>query len=76
MTSPPERITVQCPQCGGQFEDWYRASLNLAIEDFDESYIEEAGSATCPTCKHTIKLDTLIVREEDGVWLMEGGEHA
>ena len=26
MTSPIEKILVQCPKCGNDYEDWYRAS--------------------------------------------------
>ena len=67
MTSPSERIEVKCPQCGELYEDWYRGSINLALEHFDDQYIEEATTATCPSCGHKVALDVLIVRE-NGVW--------
>ena len=67
MTSPPEKITVYCPSCGKDYEDWYRASINLELDDFDDEYLEEATSSKCKHCGHVVKHDSLIVGE-DGVW--------
>ncbi len=67
MTSPPEKITVCCPACGKDYEDWYRASINLGLDDFDNEYIQEATSSKCKHCDHVVKHDSLIVRD-DGVW--------
>lgn len=36
MSSPVENITVRCPRCQHEYEDWYRASLNLGLDDFDD----------------------------------------
>jgi hypothetical protein len=47
--------------------DWYRASLNFALEDFDDDYVREATSATCPRCRTTIPIGALVV-EADGTW--------
>lgn len=70
MTSPSYKIEVQCPQCGKVYEDWYRPSINLTLDDFDEEYLEEASTATCPECGLKVALGTLIVRR-DGVWEIE-----
>jgi predicted RNA-binding Zn-ribbon protein involved in translation (DUF1610 family) len=67
MTSPPREITVICPNCGAEYQDWIRPSINLSIDTFDDDYLDRASSATCPKCKHKVSLDALIVRE-DGVW--------
>ena len=67
MTTPPEKITVEYPECSAVYGDWFRASMNLMLDDFDEDYIDEASSATCPNCGHRVDLDVLII-EEDGVW--------
>ena len=67
MTSPPEPIMVTCPGCGTLYPDWYRPSINLMIEHFDEEYLKEASSATCPSCGHRVELDVLVVGE-DGTW--------
>lgn len=67
MTSPPERITVKCPRCGTSYETCYRASMNLQMDDFDDEYIEEMSTGTCPACGHKVQLDVLVVRP-DGVW--------
>ncbi len=78
MTMPPENITVVCPKCGKTYEDWYRASMNLQIDDFDEDYIEEASTATCPHCGYKVHLDVLVVTD-DGQWVVGptggGDEH-
>ena len=37
------------------------------LDDFDEEYLEEATSVTCPHCKHRMSVEVLIV-DEDGVW--------
>ncbi len=69
MTSPPEQIIVNCPKCGTRYEDWYRPSINLALDDFSEEYLAEASSATCPSCDHRVDLDSLVVRPN-----ADGGE--
>ena len=72
MTSPPEEITVECPKCGNLYEDWYRASVNLDLDDFDEEYLDQCSSATCPECQHKVNLDVLVV--EGGVFQMGSPE--
>jgi predicted RNA-binding Zn-ribbon protein involved in translation (DUF1610 family) len=67
MTSPPEKITIKCPKCGKTFKDWWRPSINLALDDFDEAYLREATLKTCPHCGTKIQLDSLLV-DKDGVW--------
>jgi hypothetical protein len=66
MTSPVTKIEVECPRCASVYEDWYRASINLGLDDFDDEYLRKAATATCPTCGHVIELETLVV--EHGVW--------
>ena len=76
MTSPVEKIQVKCPKCGALYEDWHRASINIGLDHFDEEYIEEATTSTCPHCKHKVSHEVLIVRH-DGVWeLRDGPEEA
>jgi len=72
MTSPPEEITVECPKCGRFYKDWYRASVNLDLDDFDEEYLESCSTATCLHCKHKVSLDVLVV--EDGVFKFGSAE--
>jgi hypothetical protein len=74
MTSPPQRITVECPACASQYGDWWRPSMNLDLEDFDDDYLEEASTATCPGCGHRVALGSLVV--EDGVWRWSFGPRA
>jgi hypothetical protein len=68
MTSPIEQITVVCPNCGEKYSDWFRASMNLQMDDFDEDYIEEASSSTCIYCGFKVRHDVLVVKE-DGLWV-------
>jgi len=41
--------------------------MNLQMDDFDDEYIEEMSTGTCPACGHKVQLDVLVVRP-DGVW--------
>jgi RecJ-like exonuclease len=69
MSSPIETITLVCPTCQKQFETWYRASMNLKLDDFDEEYVREATVKTCPRCGAEVRLGSLIVGQ-DGVWML------
>lgn len=69
MTSPPEKITIQCPRCGEVYEDWHRASVNLGLDDFDEEYLRECSVAACPRCRNEVKFDLLVV-DRDGKFIL------
>jgi hypothetical protein len=69
MTSPPSQISVNCPQCGEIYQDWYRASVNLDMDDFDDDYLDQCSSATCPNCGWKVKLGGLVVR--DGTFFVD-----
>jgi DNA-directed RNA polymerase subunit RPC12/RpoP len=71
MTSPVEEIEVQCPKCGQVYSDWYRPSINLTLDDFDDEYLEAASTSACPECGHKVRHNVLTVRE-DGVWEFSG----
>jgi hypothetical protein len=51
--------------------DWYRASINLDLDDFDASYIDAATSATCPSCGHKVYFESLMCSE--GVFYVDDG---
>jgi predicted RNA-binding Zn-ribbon protein involved in translation (DUF1610 family) len=72
VTSPPKQVLVKCPNCGECYWDWYRASLNLDLDDFDAEYIDSASSAVCPQCGTKVYFDTLIV--EDGEYHLNSDE--
>jgi hypothetical protein len=61
MTSPPRPVTVTCPECGFAYEDWYRPSVNLRMDDFGAEYMRRATTATCPECRFVVPLPVLIV---------------
>lgn len=67
VTTPPEEIEVLCPNCGVRYQDWYRPSINLQLDNFDEEYLRKARTATCPACNTTVDLAVLIVHP-DGLW--------
>lgn len=73
MTSPPENITVQCPNCGKVYEDWWHPSINFMLDNFDDDYLHEASTSTCPSCQFTVRHDMLIVRK-DGVMEIKADE--
>jgi hypothetical protein len=56
-----ESITVECPECGDHFQDWWRPSANLEADPdlADPGYLDCAGTATCPHCGHLIRLGVL-----------------
>ena len=72
MTSPPEEIQVKCPKCGKVYADWYRPSINLRLDHFDDEYLEQASTSTCPECGYKVRHNVLVVRE-DGTWEIGGG---
>ena len=61
MTIPPEEIEVKCPECSRKYRAWCRPSINLGLDDFDQEYIREASSATCPHCGYKVDLSVPIV---------------
>ena len=73
MTSPIQQITIRCPKCGLQFESWWRASINLALDDFDDAYVQAARVKTCPHCGQKVAMDMLVV-SKDGTWLIDSEE--
>jgi len=70
MTSPPSQITIRCPSCRKTFDDWWRPSINLQLDNFDEEYIKSATIKTCPYCRAEVRLATLIV-DKEGVWHLD-----
>jgi ribosomal protein S27AE len=68
VTSPVEQIRVECPRCGREYDDWTRGSVNLNLDDFDDDYLRECSTATCPSCGFVADLGLLVV---DGhVWTL------
>jgi hypothetical protein len=64
MSSPPELILVWCP-CGALYRDWWRPSMNLSLDNFDDDYIERMSSTSCPNCRSHSRLGTLLARFEN-----------
>ena len=65
MTSPVEESAVTCPDRGHVYRDWYRASIDLALDDFDADYLEPASTTTSPGCGAKRDFATLTVRRDD-----------
>jgi hypothetical protein len=68
MTSPIEKITVICPECGKRYPDWWRRSINLSVDEYTEEYVEAASTSTCPACEHTIRHHVMLIREDGISW--------
>jgi len=62
-TSPEEEVRVHCPRCGHRFKDWWRPSINLDQDNFEEEYLERATTADCPQCHTRIQLDAVVVQD-------------
>jgi len=71
MTSPARRITIECQKCHQEYEDWYRPSVNVALDPADPTPPEQARTSTCPSCGFTFQHGVMLVREEAGVWIVE-----
>ena len=71
MTTPIEQITVECSGCGHRYEDYHRRSMNLSLDDFDDDYIEQMSTTTCPECGVKRSIGSLVVREVDNTWVFE-----
>ena len=56
-----ESITVECPECGEHFQDWWRPSANFEADPdlADPGYLDCAATATCTHCGRTIRLGVL-----------------
>jgi hypothetical protein len=63
---------VRCPECGEEYENSYRPSVNLDIEPWTEEELRAATMATCPSCGFEVELDSLIVA--DGTWTFGDAE--
>ena len=76
MTSPIERITVQCPACGVAYAASYRASYNAGLgEEWTAEEIEESSSATCPKCGHKVSFGQLRVSRDGRLWTFHNAGH-
>lgn len=81
MTMPPEEIQVCCPRCQTVYQDWWRPSVNLNLEDFDAEYLEQCSTATCSNCGSKVTLGTLVVKDhvfqyqdrEADIWTSSSG---
>lgn len=70
MTSPIDQVVVRC-SCGQFFEDWYRASINAALDPkmaADDEYVQEASTARCPACGTRHRLGILIADARTGTF--------
>jgi predicted RNA-binding Zn-ribbon protein involved in translation (DUF1610 family) len=65
VTSPVEIVVIDCPGCGERYEDWWRPSINLGIDAFDEDYLREASTGTCPRCGLVVDIGSVLVVEVD-----------
>lgn len=72
MIMPPETVDIICPECGHQYQDWYRPSVNLNLDSFDDEYLDKCSSAVCPQCEHKVYFSTLTVK--DNVFYFGGGK--
>jgi hypothetical protein len=62
MTSPPEPITVICSACDFKFDSWFRPSINLNLDHFDDEELDAMNSAICPKCGHKNELPSMLVK--------------
>lgn len=69
MTMPFQRAAVVCPACETRYAASYRPSINLALgEVWTEEDMDRASSATCPSCGHVVRFESLRVSEDGQKW--------
>jgi hypothetical protein len=62
MTSPIREVEVVCPDCGVEFRDTYRPSVNVSLgEDWTQEDLDAATTVRCPACDWNGEPETLIV---------------
>jgi predicted RNA-binding Zn-ribbon protein involved in translation (DUF1610 family) len=69
VTKPEEDVTVECPNCGTIYTDWWRPSINASLDPemaADREYMEAASTATCPDCGWTVGFEVLIASRDAG----------
>jgi hypothetical protein len=61
-----ESITVECPECGDHFQDWYRPCANFELDPelADPGSLDCAATATCPQCGCSIRLGVMTADGE------------
>jgi endogenous inhibitor of DNA gyrase (YacG/DUF329 family) len=66
MAGQPERITVECPRCGGTYEAWALGVPDLDADPqlADPGWIDAQAAATCPSCGHTARCTGLAAERE------------
>ena len=43
--------------------------MDLALDDFDDDYIKQMSTTTCPECGVKGPIGSLVVREVDNTWV-------
>lgn len=57
MTSPIERVPIDCVACSRSYVTPYRPSFKLELDpEFTDDHIEGMTSATCPACCYCVAL--------------------
>jgi hypothetical protein len=55
VSPPADRITIECPSCGGTWEEWpipgFESDLDPQLAD--PGWVQAHGTATCPHCGRT-----------------------
>lgn len=52
MTTPMYEVEIICDQCGEDYVDWRRDSVNLMLSPMTDDEVDEQLSTTCPWCGH------------------------
>ena len=45
--------------------------MDLALDDFDDDYLEQMSTTTFPECGVKRSIRSLVVREGDNTWVFE-----
>lgn len=56
---------MRCPECHLYYQTWWRPSLNFDLDGFDDDYVHEVSTATCPRCGTKLRLP--VLRSDGGI---------
>lgn len=71
MHSTDRRLALECPKCRHEYESAGWLAASVALGGFDVEAFEDSGWSSCPSCGFRIRRGMTVVREEDGVFIVE-----
>ena len=71
MHSTDRRLAIECPRCRQEYENSCWPATSVALGGFDVKAFEDSGWSSCPSCGFRLRRGMMVVREEEGVFIVE-----